>query len=107
MERKIFWSGILILVMGTALFLFGSTTLGLLILAVGALDLIAVIFWPQITGALSHRKQYSLGNQAADSVLIISGIALTAITGMFVFLALTAGGASALWYRYSSSPEPA
>lgn len=103
MEKKILAVGILILALGTVLFVIGNTTVGILILAVGAVDLLAVIFWPQLTNTPSERKDYSPGNQAVDALLIVSGIALTAITGMFIFLALTVGGLAALIYRYRQS----
>lgn len=104
MERRIFAVGALIVVLGAVLFLLGSTTPGALMLALGALDLVAVIFWPKMTGATSDRKEYSLGNQVVDAVLIVSGVVLTVITDMPVFLALTVGGVAALAYRYRRNP---
>ena len=100
MEKKILAAGILVLALGTVLFVMGNTTVGILILAVGAADALAVIFWPQLTNTPSERKDYSPGNQTVDALLIASGVVLTAITGMFVFLALTVGGLDALIYRY-------
>ena len=100
MEKKILAAGILVLALGTVLFVMGNTTAGILILAVGAADALAVIFWPQLTNTPSERKDYSPGNQTVDALLIASGVVLTAITGMFVFLALTVGGLAALIYRY-------
>ena len=102
MERRIFFVGILIMVLGAVIFLLGRHTPGTIMLMLGALDLLAVIFWPNITGAASVRREYSLGNQITDAVLIVSGVVLAAITGMPIFLALTLGGIAALSYRYEN-----
>ncbi|WIM68317.1 hypothetical protein QP027_02640 [Corynebacterium breve] len=90
--------------LGAGLFLLGSITPGSLIMTLGALDLVAVIFWPKLTGRASDRKEYSLGNQLVDAALIVIGVVLTFITGMPVFLALTVGGVAALAYRYQKKP---
>lgn len=104
MERRIFAAGALIVLLGAVLFLLGSTIPGALLLALGALDLVAVIFWPKMTGVTSDRKEYSLGNQVVDAVLIVSGVVLTVVTDMPVFLALIVGGMAALAYRYRRNP---
>ncbi|APT91717.1 hypothetical protein CPHO_00880 [Corynebacterium phocae] len=104
MEKRILAVGVLITVLGAGLFLLGSTTPGALMMTLGALDLVAVIFWPKLTGAISDRKEYSLGNQVVDALMIASGVALTVITGMPVFLALIAGGVASLSYRHQKEP---
>ncbi len=100
MEKNILVAGILILALGAALFAVGSTTAGILVLTVGSVDSLAVIFWPQLTKTPSRRNDYSLGNQVLDTLFIVSGVALTATTEMFVFLALIVCGIASLVYRY-------
>jgi len=104
MERRIFAAGILMMMLGAGLFLLGSITPGSLIMMLGVLDLVAVIFWPKLTGSTSDRREYSLGNQVVDAVLLVFGVVLTVVTGMPVFLALTVGGVAALAYRYQKTP---
>ena len=99
MEKRIFFVGILILVLGSTLFLIGSTLPGSLMLIFGAVDLVAVIFWSQLTGSVSHGKVYSLGDQVVDTILIVGGVVLTITTGNMIFLAATVGGIGALSYR--------
>lgn len=104
MEKNILNVGIMTLILGSVLILIGSTIPGALFLAVGALDLVAVIFWPKLFGTTSERAEYTLGNQVVDAGMIITGVALTAGTGKLVFMGATAGGIASLVVRYRSTP---